>query len=343
MKHTCVLWLGVILAFLTGCQTPERRTALQRMDRLQAENTALKAKAESESAQARMDAAQRQQDALRMMEALGHRIDDLSRKVDTVQSSDVKPAPKPAPEPVPAPNKPAETAAPAPPPPVAGRDARPTAANEELERIKTETREELARMQEQLARAQVQAETAAKAVETVDKAGDNKGVPSWKGKALPLTKFLDSSGKLVDIASFKGKKIVVLTIMKGFYSGGVCVYCTRQTVGLARAAEQFREAQAEVLVMYPGSEQHIPDFIRSCRDYEKSDDPRFRLPFKLLLDVNQDVVRSLGIVSDLALPATFVLDKDGVVRFEYIGRTLSDRPNAETVLQEVKKIGAGQP
>src|SRR5438445_131940 len=56
----------------------------------------------------------------------------------------------------------------------------------------------------------------------------------WKGKKLPLTKFLDSSNTLNNLADYVGKKTVVLCVMKGFYSQGVCVYCTRQTADLAR-------------------------------------------------------------------------------------------------------------
>ena len=36
-----------------------------------------------------------------------------------------------------------------------------------------------------------------------------------------------------------------------------------------------------------------------------------------------------------------VIGKDGVVVFQYTGRTISDRPNAKDILDEVKKLGSG--
>src|SRR5262249_27003065 len=161
----------------------------------------------------------------------------------------------------------------------------------------------------------------------------------WKGKKLPLSKFIDSSGKANNLADYAGKKVVVLSIMIGFYSQGVCVYCTRQTADLARVTPELRNLGAEVMVVYPGGGDHIDTCVRAVRDYEKSDDPRFHLPFKVLLDVNQDAVKALNISGDLAHPTTFVLDKEGIVRYQYTGRTISDRPAAKDVVDEVKKLG----
>jgi peroxiredoxin len=130
----------------------------------------------------------------------------------------------------------------------------------------------------------------------------------------------------------------VLTVMKGFYSQGICVYCTRQTSDLAKTTGDIRNLDAEVFVCYPGREEHINAFVRSVRDYEKSDDPRFQLPFKVLLDVDQNAVRALNIAGDLAHPTTFIIDKQGVIQYQYTGRTVSDRPAAKDILEEVKKL-----
>lgn len=313
------------LCLLAGCQTPERKSVLDRMDKLQAENSALKASAQTSTTQAQLDAAKQRQEDMKVIEALNARIDELSKQIE------LKGGPRTE-TPAPNPNLPAET--PKPDPKVLA----------ELERVKAESAERLKKMEEDLAKAQAQAEAAKLAAQAVDKrATEGNKEADWKGKKLPVAKFIDAGGKLVDLSTFVGKKPVVLVFMKGFYSHGICVYCTRQTADLAQNAKGFADAGAEILVVYPGAEEHINAFVKSVREYEKSDDPRFQLPFKVLLDVNQDVVRALKIDGDLAHPTSFILDKDGVCRYQYVGRSLSDRPKAATLLEETKKIGGGQP
>lgn len=324
-RGKAVTFVLVFALCLAGCQTPERREVRLRMDRLQAENSALKAKAESEVAGARMEIARQRQDDIRMIEAINRRFDELNKKIESIASQPR--AEKPPQTPV----APTEPAKPDP------------AVQAELERVREQARAEMKRLEEELAKAQAQEEAAKLAAIATEKTQETKKESSFKGQKLPLTKFIDSNGKLMDIAQYAGQKPVVLTVMKGFYSQGICVYCTRQTGDLARNAKAFQEANAEVFVVYPGKDEHINAFVRSVRDYEKSDDPRFQLPFKVLLDVNQDAVKVLNIAGDLAHPTSFVIDKNGVIQFQYVGRTMSDRPTAAALLQEVKKLGDAKP
>ncbi|MCW8133600.1 MAG: redoxin domain-containing protein [Planctomycetota bacterium] len=319
-----MLIVAPCLCLLAGCQTPERKSALDRMDKLQAENSALKASAQTSTTQAQLDAAKQRQEDMKVIEALNARIDELSKQIETLKSAPRGEAPQP--------KEPAE--APKPDPKVQA----------ELERVKAESAARLKKMEEDLAKAQAQAEAAKLAAQAIDqRAKEGNKEADWKGRKLPVAKFVDAGGKLVDLTAYTGKKTVLLVFMKGFYSHGICVYCTRQTAELAQNAKAINEAGGEILVVYPGGEEHINAFVKSVKEYEKSDDPRFALPFKVLLDVNQDVVRALRIDGDLAHPTSFVLDKDGVCRFQYVGRSLSDRPKAAALLEEVKKAEGAKP
>jgi len=322
--------VAAALFLLAGCETPERRSVLDRMDKLQAENSALKASSQTSSTQAQLDAARQRQQDMKVIEALNARIEELSNEIEKLK---LRQGGLPAG---------GETPAPATQPAEAKPDPKVQA---ELERVKAEAQAQLKKMEEDLAKAQAQAEAAKLAAQAVDQRAKDGGKQEadWKGRKLPVAKFVDAGGKLVDLAGFVGQKTVVLVFMKGFYSQGICVYCTRQTAELAQNAKNFTAAGAEILVVYPGGEDHINAFVKSVREYEKSDDPRFQLPFKVLLDVNQDVVRALKIDGDLAHPTSFILDKDGTVRYQYVGRSLSDRPKAAALLEEAKKLGGGQP
>lgn len=41
--------------------------------------------------------------------------------------------------------------------------------------------------------------------------------------------------------------------------------------------------------------------------------------------------------NNIAIPSTFIIDKEGVIRWKYVGST-GDRPDPETVLAELKAI-----
>ena len=309
------------LLLLSGCETPERRAVLDRMDKLQTENSSLKASTDTTSAQVKLDMARQRQDDLKVIEALNARIEELSKQIQALAQARPAEGPKPIEAPRPDPKVQAE-----------------------LERVKAEAQAQMAKMQERLAQAQAQAEAAKLAAQALDKRPKEGGQESdFMGKKLPLTKYVDASGKLVDLGAYVGKQPVVLVVMKGFYSQGICFYCTKQTAELGRNAPKFKELNAEVLVVYPGAEEHINAFVRSVKEYEKSEDPRFQIPFKVLLDLNQNAVKVLGIAGDLAHPTSYVIDKAGVVRYQKVGRTMSDRPSVDELLAELKKLGETKP
>lgn len=154
--------------------------------------------------------------------------------------------------------------------------------------------------------------------------------PVWHGKMLPQTRYLGSDGKVLDLAGWKGSK-VVLVVMRGF-SGQVCVYCATQTAALADAAARLRGQGVETLVVYPGPPAAVPAFISAVASLRGSPPP---LP--VALDAGLTLVRGLEIAGNLSLPATFILDRDGVVRWTYVGTSIADRPS----LPDIEKALAG--
>ena len=61
-----------------------------------------------------------------------------------------------------------------------------------------------------------------------------------------------------------------------------------------------------------------------------------------LSDKEIDAVKKYGVFNDQdpthVTPSTFIIDKTGVVRWIYIGKTAGDRPTPDMVLTELKKI-----
>jgi peroxiredoxin len=156
--------------------------------------------------------------------------------------------------------------------------------------------------------------------------------------ALALS-FVDTQGRTYSLEQFRGQKNVVLVFLRGF-SGAICPYCTAQTSRLISNYGQFAERDAEVLAVYPGDSAHLGEFLEAARN--QSQPPAADMPFPVLLDADFQAVDRLAIRGNLAKPSTFIVDRQGQVRFAYVGAHLSDRPSVKALLAQLDAIEAEQ-
>ena len=67
------------------------------------------------------------------------------------------------------------------------------------------------------------------------------------------------------------------------------------------------------------------------------------IPFPILYDIESRVINDYdvgGILKGrLAAPATFILDKHGVIRWKYLGG-IRDRPATSTVLEQLENLAS---
>jgi peroxiredoxin len=148
-------------------------------------------------------------------------------------------------------------------------------------------------------------------------------------KDFPLT-FVDSEGRSVDLTVYRGKKKVVLVVLRGMARserGGFCPSCLAQAGSLTKNASAFAERNAEVLVVFPGPAEQVGEFIQRVKSAD-------RLPH-MLLDKECTVCDRLGIRDDLAKPSTYILDTHGRVVYAYVGETSTDRPSVKAILAQL--------
>ena len=62
-------------------------------------------------------------------------------------------------------------------------------------------------------------------------------------------------------------------------------------------------------------------------------------PFPILSDSDRAAINAYGVLAEnnIAKPSTFIIDKNGVIRWKYVGST-GDRPEPETVLQQLQDL-----
>ena len=69
---------------------------------------------------------------------------------------------------------------------------------------------------------------------------------------------------------------------------------------------------------------------------------RVGISFPVLFDPAADVVEAYGVYDllgdGLATASTFVIDKQGVIRWKYVARGISDRPSVPEILEQLDEL-----
>lgn len=147
--------------------------------------------------------------------------------------------------------------------------------------------------------------------------------------------FFDTGGKRVALNQYLGRKNVVLVFTEGFAGGMLCPFCKTQTSRLVANYDKFAELDTEVLVVYPGTRDHLDEFVAAAKTSEKAEVDS--IPFPLVLDEELSAVGYFNIASNLAHPSTFIIDKNGDVRLAYVGADMTaDRPSINAMLGVIR-------
>jgi peroxiredoxin len=152
--------------------------------------------------------------------------------------------------------------------------------------------------------------------------------------AFNLT-LVDLQGKKYDLKQYRGKKNIVLVVTRGS-SSSIDRHDLNQVTRIKAKYNEIAN-HAEVLVVVPGPKDAVEQFAkRAARALEG--DP---VLFPILIDEQLAAVDKLGIRGDLAKPAVYILDKQGKVRFAYVGTTDEDRPSVDAILKQLDGVDKG--
>jgi len=80
--------------------------------------------------------------------------------------------------------------------------------------------------------------------------------------------------------------------------------------------------------------------------WQADEDPEDQLGFPLLSDPDSAVAKAYGVYDaphGIALPAVFVIDREGAIRWRQVGESIADRPTAEAVLEQLADPEPGAP
>ncbi len=124
--------------------------------------------------------------------------------------------------------------------------------------------------------------------------------------------------------------------------------CNRQLSAFAKDYEKFGALDAKIFAI--SSEQ--PTRGRELL-------LKLNLPYTLLTDPEHKVIELYGVLAkkremkdmpalmhhrtvDYAIPSVFIIDREGTIRYRYIGKSFTDRPSTEEILHELSKLTSVQ-
>jgi peroxiredoxin len=156
--------------------------------------------------------------------------------------------------------------------------------------------------------------------------------------------FVDRVGRRRKVSDFAPDKRIVLVVTRG-NTTPICPFCSTQTADYVRRYDEIAEYDAEVILAYPvqldRDRGKLEPFLADAR--ERLVDPKRPIPFPVVFDVQLEAVTALDIRAKLAKPATYVIDREGLVRYAYVGKDWADRPSVTKVLEELGKLSDDEP
>lgn len=156
-------------------------------------------------------------------------------------------------------------------------------------------------------------------------------MPVKVGTQAPEFALKDAAGGSFVLSQERARGSIVLIVGRG-WPGYQCPFCTRQFAEFRSHAKEFQTAGARVLWIYPGPAEEL---ARHAADFTGTE----ALPsnFRVLIDPGYTFTIAYGLRWDApretAYPATFVIDRNGTIRFAHVSLEHGGRTPVADVLK----------
>lgn len=170
------------------------------------------------------------------------------------------------------------------------------------------------------------------------------------GASAPDARVVDIDGRPVRLASLYEEGPIVLT----FYRGGWCPYCTRALSGWRERMDDVRAAGGTFVALTPESPEKADAtreevngeyMVLSDTDHEAA--RAFRVHFNVDPETRELYETRYNIFVDrynasrtweLPAPATFVIDRDGVIRYAFADWDYRKRADIDEVIAALRAL-----
>ena len=168
--------------------------------------------------------------------------------------------------------------------------------------------------------------------------------PILIGETLPNAYFQNAEGEPVQLKAILEEKPTVLV----FYRGGWCPYCNVQLSGLVEIEKDILRLGYQIVAISPDDFKNLQSTIENNN-----------AKYKLLSDPNGEFIQKIGIAfktssslkeyiigkgqkgktsTVMPAPTVMIVDKKGVIKFEYINPNYKERISGEMLLSVLRTI-----
>ena len=161
-------------------------------------------------------------------------------------------------------------------------------------------------------------------------------VPSILRRGQPLPDFhaIDENGDPVRSTELHGTAAVIL-----FVRGNWCPFCSAQVEDLSAHYKDIIDLGARLILVTPKpleTTRRVAEFFEVEFDFWLDDDLTVTRQLGLLLEsgVPDDSRKEYG--ANTIWPTALVIDPSGIIRYTELSKNISDRPEPETLLQELR-------
>ncbi len=146
------------------------------------------------------------------------------------------------------------------------------------------------------------------------------------GTKAPDFTLADQNGELRSLKDYRGQKVVLYFYPKDMTSG-----CSKQACRFAELYPQFREKDAVILGV-------SKDSVASHKKFEE----KFNLPFTILSDKDQDVIKAYDVLKEKTLygkkylgvvRSTYLIDEQGFIAKAFTNVKAQENP--DDMLKEI--------
>ncbi len=141
---------------------------------------------------------------------------------------------------------------------------------------------------------------------------------------------LDSDGHTVTLSNVKEGWYLVLFFYRGYW----CSACLNQLLNLKQDFPKFAAFHAAVVAVSTDSVEDSNHFNQ-----------QWRFPFPLFSDPRLHLIDDYGARhpeghegKDIAHPAVIIIDPQKIVRYKYIGKFATDRPEDDEILYTIQQL-----
>lgn len=168
--------------------------------------------------------------------------------------------------------------------------------------------------------------------------------PLLVGETVPNAALQDSKGNQINLKEYLSKQPTVLV----FYRGGWCPYCSTHLSSLADIEQDILGLGYQIIAISPDNYQNL-----------KSTENKNNINYTILSDPQGKFIQDIGIAFEtptmlkgfiatkgqkgdtsqvMPVPTVMVLDKDGIILFEYINPNYKERISGAMLLAVLKTI-----